>query len=141
MAAECEIERPGGDLEAARGYINQIRTRAANSIVMDGAFTAANYVIDTYDNAFADQAAARAALRMERKLELNGEGHRFFDLVRWGIADQVLDAYLTYESSKVSDSGFDGATFTAGKSEHLPIPQREIDIIGSDLLKQNPGYN
>jgi hypothetical protein len=141
MAAECEIERPGGDLEAARDYINQIRTRAANSIVMDGAFTAANYVIDTYDNAFADQAAARAALRMERKLELNGEGHRFFDLVRWGIADQVLDAYLTYESSKVSDSGFDGATFTAGKSEHLPIPQREIDIIGSDLLKQNPGYN
>jgi hypothetical protein len=77
---------------------------------------------------------------MERKLELSGEGHRFFDLVRWGIAAPVLNDYLAYERTKVSASPFVGASFTPGKSEYLPIPQREIDIVGKDVLKQNPGY-
>ncbi len=140
MAAEAEVEL--GNLETARGYVNQIRTRAANpeGFVMDGATPAANYVIDTYNTTWTDQAFARNAVRFERKLELSGEGHRFFDLVRWGIADAALNAYLTYERAQVSASPFVGASFTKDRDEYMPIPQREIDIVGSDILKQNPGY-
>ncbi|MEX2233228.1 MAG: RagB/SusD family nutrient uptake outer membrane protein [Cyclobacteriaceae bacterium] len=138
MAAETEVEL--NNLETARGYVNQIRTRAANSIVMDGGSPAANYVIDTYDVTWTDPTMARNAVRFERKLELSGEGHRFFDLVRWGIAEVALNAYLTYERSKVSATPFSGATFDAGKDELLPIPQREIDILGAAVIQQNPGY-
>ena len=47
---------------------------------------------------FATKEKARAAVRFERKLELSGEGHRFYDLVRWGTAETVLNNYLTYDS-------------------------------------------
>lgn len=140
MAAECEVE--AGSLEQARTYVNMIRTRASNpaGFVMDGGSPAANYVIGTYSVPWVDQDLARTAVRFERRLELSDEGHRFYDLVRWGGAAQVLNAYLSYERTKVSASPFVGATFTAGVNEYLPIPQREIDILGSDILKQNPGY-
>ena len=61
------------------------------------------------------------AIKAERRLELAGEGHRFFDLVRWGDAATVL-----------ADEGF-----VAGKNEIFPIPTREIN--GTQLV-QNPGY-
>jgi starch-binding outer membrane protein, SusD/RagB family len=140
MAAECEVEV--GSLEQARTYVNMLRTRASNpaGFVMDGAVPAANYVIDTYNSTWTDQDLARTAVRFERRLELSDEGHRFYDLVRWGIAAQTLNAYLTYERSQVSASPFVGATFTGGTNEYLPLPQREIDILGSDIIKQNPGY-
>ncbi|HEX5169710.1 MAG TPA: RagB/SusD family nutrient uptake outer membrane protein [Cyclobacteriaceae bacterium] len=141
MSAEVEVEL--NNLEAARALVNRVRTRAADptGFVMNGAVPAANYVINTYDATWTDQALARDAVRFERKLELSGEGHRFFDLVRWGIAATTLNDYLDYEESKVSASPFTGANFTSPKNEHLPIPQREIDILGSDVLIQNPGYN
>ncbi len=62
------------------------------------------------------------AIKQERRLELAGEGHRFFDLVRWGDA-----------ASKLANRGFE-----AGKSEILPIPASELK---GTLLVQNPGYN
>lgn len=139
MAAEAEIEL--GNLDAGRELINQVRRRAANPDTWvknpDGS-NAANYVISEYDS-FSDKAHATAALRMERKLELSGEGHRFFDLVRWGIAADYLNDYLAYES-QILVTKFGGANFTAGKNEYYPIPQTQIDIQGSDILSQNPGY-
>ena len=63
-----------------------------------------------------------AAIKNERRVELAGEGHRFFDLVRWGDA-----------TSKLSNRGF-----VAGKDEIFPIPLRELQ---GTKLKQNPGYN
>ena len=101
---------------------------------------AANYVIVTITMILGlIRQLLLAALRMERKLELSGEGHRFFDLVRWGIASDVLNAYLQHEA-KYLVTMFGGAKFTAGKSEYYPIPQTQIDIQGSDVLSQNPGY-
>ncbi len=142
MAAEAEIESPSGSLEQARTYINRVRARAANPDYWvkeydDPNQNAANYVISEYPP-FADKASATAALRFERKLELS-EGHRFFDLVRWGVAADVLNDYLDYESQYLVTK-FGGASFTSGKNEYYPIPQAQIDIQGSDVLTQNPGY-
>jgi hypothetical protein len=143
MAAEAEIESPTPNLANALTYINRVRTRAANPAGfvqnLAGTAPAANYVIANYAP-FASVAAARTAVRFERKLELSGEGHRFFDFVRWGNAATELNAYLAYERTKVGASPFIGASFTAGKSEYQPIPQTEIDILGTAVLAQNPGY-
>ncbi|TDW49674.1 putative outer membrane starch-binding protein [Flavobacterium sp. 270] len=62
-----------------------------------------------------------AAIKLERRMELAGEGHRFFDLVRWGDAAAAL-----------SDRGFD-----AGTDEIFPIPYTELN---GTKLKQNPHY-
>jgi hypothetical protein len=138
MAAEAEVE--AGTLEKAREYVNMVRTRAANpdGFVKKGATPAAKYVISTYKTAWTDKEAARAAVRFERKLELNLEGHRFFDLVRWGVAEKELNAYLTLESKQLT--GALGSAKFVAKYELLPIPQGQIDIQGADVLKQNPGF-
>ncbi|MFM7021329.1 MAG: RagB/SusD family nutrient uptake outer membrane protein, partial [Aquirufa sp.] len=126
-------------LTTALGYINQIRNRAANpdGFVMKGGKAEANYQIKPY-TAFANKAEATSALRMERLLELATEGHRFFDLVRWGIASKTLNAYLKYES-KWLVTKFGGASYQ-DTDAILPIPQAQIDIQGTSVLKQNPGY-
>ncbi len=132
MAAEAEIEL--GNLDAGLALINQVRARAASSTI---AGSPANYDCAEYGS-FASQDEARTALRMERKLELAMEGHRFYDLVRWGIAADVLNDYLTHENQFIPQ--FVGATFTPNQDEFLPIPQNEIDLLGTDVLVQNPGY-
>jgi starch-binding outer membrane protein, SusD/RagB family len=141
MAAECEVE--AGDLDVARGYVNKVRARAANAggfVKRADGTPAANYVISEYtDSWVGKQDAARAATRFERKLELSGEGHRFYDLVRWGVAATDLNKYFAYEGSKLPIA-VGGASFTAGKNEYYPIPQTQIDRQGADVLKQNPGY-
>lgn len=138
MAAEAEIEV--GSLAKALEYTNLVRARAANpsGFVLNAGKPAANYVISTYP-AFASKEAARAAVQFERKLELSGEGHRFYDLVRWGIAAPALNAFLAYEAPKLP-TAYGGAKFTAGKDEYMPIPLTQIDYQGRDVLKQNPGY-
>ena len=127
MAAEAEIEV--GSLEKAREYVNMIRNRADNSVVLDldTEEPAANYVIGAYTAPWGSQDVARQAVRFERKLELALEGQRFFDLVRWGIADPVINAYLDYEGSRLQ-TNLGGATFTPNQDEYLPIPQNQIDL-------------
>ena len=141
MAAEAEVEV--GSLEKAREYVNLVRARAARpetfTMVPESNEPAANYVISTYDASWADQDVARDAVRFERKLELALEGHRFFDLVRWGIAEQELNPYLQYEASKIP-SHFSGAQFTPVVDEYLPIPQRQIDLQGAEVLQQRTGF-
>lgn len=140
MAAEAEIEV--GTLPKALEYTNMVRKRAANpaGFVTKGGAPAANYVIAEYPaTVFASKESARAAVRFERRLELGDEGHRFFDLVRWGIAEPTLNAYFAYEGTKLP-TALGGSKFTANQDEYLPIPQAQIDIQGKDVLKQNAGY-
>ena len=140
MLAEAEIEL--NNPSAALPLINMVRERAANQDAwvqnVAGNADAANYLINPYPS-FGSQAEARTALRFERKLELAMEGHRMYDLVRWGIAESELNAYIAYDGPKIP-SHFPGVQFNTGKDELLPIPQRQIDLQGADILQQNPGY-
>jgi hypothetical protein len=148
MAAEAEIEV--GDPERARQLVNYVRARAANpaGFVQKGGGPAANYVIAEYPGPWAKDDATREKVRFERKLELSGEGHRFYDLVRWSgfwtptqndYASRVINAYLQYEAPKIPSGAFTGTTFTPNQDELLPLPQGQIDL-KPGILTQNPGF-
>lgn len=140
--AEIEVEL--NNLEAARSYVNLIRARAANPngfVKNPDGTPAANYVINQYTTPWADQAEARKAVQFEQRLEFGMEGHRRFDLVRWGIAAETLNAYYAEEGTK--RSYLSGVQFIEGKHEYFPIPLQEIlnsQVAGSQTLTQNPGY-
>lgn len=153
-AAECAVI--AGDLPTAMANVNMVRARAADpsgwvyknseynaatAMYATQTTPAANYKIGLYTAATFTAANAMKAVYFERRLELAMEGHRFFDLVRWGIAAPTLNTYIGREKSirplKLN------ASFTAGKNEYFPIPQGSIDKLNSDgtiRLKQNPGY-
>ncbi|WP_025762790.1 RagB/SusD family nutrient uptake outer membrane protein [Dyadobacter tibetensis] len=138
MQAEAYIEL--GQHALALPLINQVRERAAQSTgrlkKQDGSF-ASKYYIKSYTNNGWTQGFAREALRWERRLEFATEGSRFFDLVRWGIAEKTLNAYIDKE--KLRRPYLSTARFTAGRDEYLPIPQREISFT-KGLYKQNPNF-
>lgn len=137
--AEAAVEI--GELEEARNLVNQIRNRARVSQYvqnLDQSADAANYRIGLYTNTWTDQEQARAAVRMESRLELALEGHRFFNLVRWGVADQVISEYLQVE--KTRRTHLSNAQFMAGENEYWPIPQAYIDGVENGLVTQNNGY-
>ncbi|MGM9506568.1 RagB/SusD family nutrient uptake outer membrane protein [Larkinella sp. GY13] len=136
--AEAYIEL--GQPALALPLINKIRARAAASTgrtkKADGT-NPSNYLIKPYEATNWTQAYARKALQFERRLEFATESPRFFDLVRWGIAEPTLNAYIAKE--KTRRSFLSGAKFTAGRDEYLPIPQREINFT-KGLYQQNPGF-
>jgi starch-binding outer membrane protein, SusD/RagB family len=140
MLAECEVEV--GVVDKAREYVNLIRKRASNTAGFNVTpVNQPNYKIGEYTATWADKDAARAAVRNETRLELAMEGHRFFDLVRWKIADKVINDYIAFEQK--GRTYLKGATFKAGKHEYFPIPQAEIinsSLDGKPTLTQNPGY-
>lgn len=156
MAAEAEAQ--AGSLVKAQEYVDIVRARAANPVgwvyqYLDAGnplagfsnVPAANYKINVYpagDFSGKGKDYALSAIYFERKIELAMEGHRFFDLVRWGIAETELNAYFNYQGKLTSDVR--NGKFIKGKNDIYPIPQRQIDLSnvgGGSVLKQNPGYN
>ena len=137
--AEALIEL-GQDLDVARNLINRVRQRAMDSEYVrdfyDNTKYAANYKIGLYPAAGWNQEYARKALRTEMRLEKALEGERFFDLVRWGIAKDVMTKYFAAE--KDNRIYYDGAVFDAGE-EYYPIPVNQYNF-SQGHYTQNPGY-
>ena len=117
MLAEAQNE--SGNTGAAIDLINQVRNRAQ---------------VDELDGGLS-QGDVRQAIIDERVLELTGESHRFFDLVRWGLADDYLGPNSLHGSNPKSLSG---GVFQSNKHELVWIPQSEIDA--NPNLVQNEGY-
>lgn len=137
--ALIELNRPNEALP----LINQVRQRAGSStsrLKQANGSSTSNYKVAIYQpgiNCTWTQDFARQALRTERRLEFALEGNRFFDLVRWGIADTYLNSYFASESTK--RSYLKTAKFTKGRDEYLPIPLNQINY-SKGLYKQNPGF-
>ena len=138
--AEALIELGGDGLEQARQLINRVRKRAADSRYVkdfnDPTRDAANYKIGLYPADGWTQDYARRALRTEMRLEKALEGERYFDLVRWGIAKEVMTAY--FEAEKDTRIYYRTATFDDGE-EYFPIPVAQYNF-SLGRYKQNPGY-
>lgn len=114
MYAEAENEL--GNTDDAVTALNSVRARART-----GAGTGV-----LPDRNTSDQAELRNYIRHERRIELAMEHERFFDIVRWGIAQQMLHA-----AGKTN--------FLNSRDTLLPIPQNQIDL-SRGVLVQNPGY-
>ena len=137
MAAEAAVE--SGNTDLALDYVNQVRNRAKNMSYVQaaGGGDAANYAIEPYAS-FSGQDMARNAVRFERRVELGMEGHRMFDLRRWGTTTETLNEYVTSESRTITNFGTKAKTYTS-TFDMLPIPIGSIDLSGG-ALTQNPGY-
>ena len=140
MRAEAEVELAAlgdaaGNLEDARSIVNSLRRRAAQSTTLIFDYPA-KYKIGTYNTAW-NVDEARRAVRTERRLELAMECGRFFDLVRWGVADEVMNAY--YGSEKNRRSYLNDAYFTKNKNEYCPVPQKQINY-SNGVYVQNCGW-
>ena len=115
-----------GDSGKAIDLVNQIRARAASSTQMFADYPT-RYGVKIYMTQYKgsyDKAAALKIVKMERRLEMGMECERFFDLVRWGEAAEVLNKYYAEEIDNCSI--YREARFTADKDEYLPIPASQI---------------
>lgn len=112
LLLDAEAANELGQTDEALEKLEMVRSRARN-----GNNTILPMITER------DQAKLRNLIRHERHVELAMEHERYWDLVRWGIAGDVL--------------GYKG--FTVGKNELMPIPQDELDK-SDGLLVQNPGY-
>ncbi|GMN07660.1 RagB/SusD family nutrient uptake outer membrane protein [Croceitalea sp. MTPC5] len=138
MAAEAAVET--GDLATALNYVNQVRARASNTPVVqaiDGSGPAANYQVGEYSS-FPDANFARDAVRFERRVELGMEGHRLFDLRRWGVSSQVLTEYYSNEGRAIPPFGASVNPYDT-RQDLCPIPLDALGLSGGTLT-QNPGY-
>lgn len=135
--AEAKIE--AGQIDpSVINAINDVRSRAYGTVPTD---------ITHYPEVIlGTQAALRNIVRNERRVELAFEGLRWFDIKRWSIAagtngtmnGTVLGAYLSSGTYKVAGA----RQMDNPNRDYLrPIPQDQINLMGKNLLPQNPGYN
>ena len=128
MYAEACCET--GDLSAAKDALNKVRARVSLPAFPYTA-TIQGATVTFADN---NQTDLRKAIRHERRVELAMEAIRWFDLVRWGIAKETIDAYIAGETATAKA---EFGEFIKGKNELFPIPSKEIDL---SHVEQNPGY-
>ena len=106
--------------------VNEIRKRAKQSTGMIANYPSdygVKFNISTYNGTYSQEEALKI-VKMERRLEMGMESERFFDLVRWGEAEKVLNKYFAEETNNCSIYG--DAHFTANKNEYLPIPFSQV---------------
>ena len=119
MAAEAEAQSSGPNAE---DYLNLVRERAYGNRSNDYSSTEGT-LLDAIFN--------------ERRKELAGEGHRFFDLVRTGRAKAAFDDY-----NATKPDGFVAIDYRENKNEVFPIPLVELELAkAEERWGQNPGYN
>ncbi len=142
---KAEAAAETGDLSTAESLVNRVRARAANDQywvrTLDGSSFAANYKVNEYPaGTFASQGQDYAieAVRFERRIELAMEGHRWFDLQRWGITEQVMTNYFSSEIDRAPHLKGSVPVYNSAQ-QFLPVPQNEIDLAPS-LYIQNEGY-
>ncbi len=144
MRAEALIESGDYNGEALE-IINTIRERAKRDI---SSTSLIKYAKDQCEiglyGSFASKDDARKALRWERRVELAMEGHRFFDLRRWGMLSETLNAYFASEKNDEYDGQtyalyYKDAFFTKGKNEYFPIASNQMNYV-QGLYHQNKGY-
>ncbi len=115
-----------GEASEAVTIVNQIRKRAKQSTGMIANYPSDYGVkmnISTYNATYSADEALKI-VKMERRLEMGMESERFFDLVRWGEAETVLNKYFAGETDNCSIYG--SAHFTKNKNEYLPIPYSQV---------------
>ncbi len=140
MAAEAAAET--GDMTTALDYVNQIRIRAMDMTPVktaDGTADAANYDIGLYQPGdFGSKEDAIKRIRFERRLEFGMEGHRLFDIRRWGNGVSTMNTYFVNEGRTITSFAGKPAAYTS-TNDLTPIPLGAIDLSGN-ILVQNPGY-
>ena len=138
MRAEALIQLNDGRIDQAIQLINEVRNRARQSTSMISDYPAKYHVtfnVRPYEGSFTQEEALKR-LKFERRLELAMECDRFFDLVRWGEADVVLNRYYAQEANDCTI--YTNASFTKNKNEYLPVPFSQISA-SNGRYEQNCG--
>ncbi|MFO7869541.1 MAG: RagB/SusD family nutrient uptake outer membrane protein [Bacteroidales bacterium] len=144
IAAEAGF-KDGNYTNEALTYVNKIRERARQSsdynietvrsqfqknrenVTIDGDHPPVDLSSITLDD-----------IRLERRLELYGEGHRYFDLIRWSFDDDKYGEFIL--TNMTADVVGNPITFNPATEGRMPIPQTQINLHTGGNLKQNPGY-
>ena len=133
MYAEACEQAGAGVSGDAQWALEEVRARARANAADASALPAyPNYTITI--NGTEINPTLQEAIRHERRVELAMEGHRWFDLCRWGVAKATMDAYIATESAEAQA---EYGQFIEGKNELFPIPSQEIDL---NEMTQNPMY-
>ncbi len=129
--AEACIELGGADLQKGLDALNLVRNRAGLP-----------------DRVTTDQAMAREYVRHERNVEFFAEGHRFWDMRKWMIADQIIQDVFEFKVKQFDNGNFewkldktskvDARVFNNNKFYWVPVSRDEMNK--APQLQQNPGY-
>ena len=121
MAAEADAQSGGA---SAKAHLNKVRLRAFGD--------------NSHDYPYNGESDIIVAIANERRLELAGEGHRFFDLVRTGTAKIAFDSYNATRPNPTTKTAIN---FTVNKNEVFPIPLVELQLANAESTwGQNQGY-
>jgi len=123
--AEALAQLGSNDAEALR-IVNDIRQRAAMSTSVINNYEAdynCKIKVSQYTGAYSGAELVKI-VKMERRLELAMESERFFDLVRWGEAEETINRYYAEEADNCAI--YQSAHFTRNKNEYLPIPFAQV---------------
>ena len=141
MRAEALAQLNDGRISEAISLVNSLRIRAKQSLSMISDYEllyGARMNIQIYSGEYSKEEALKI-IKFERRLELALESDRFFDLVRWGDAPQVINAYYAAEADDCAI--YSGASFTADRNEYLPIPFAQLSASNGKYVQNIGGWN